>query len=146
MKNEQILKMVKSCDLNEGKELIPGKAYLFKRTFLEVISENEEYEIIILVKNGIKVGGILRMDDFDIHVVMYKKYENQHILSDFFRTGIINELWPNITSVMLCGVYTREEYNKKKHLAELCHMSIKNEFEIEKFLAYIDEQRKRHSI
>ena len=81
--------------------------------------ENEEYEIIILVKNGIKVGGILRMDDFDIHVVMYKKYENQHILSDFFRTGIINELWPNITSVMLCGVYTKEEYNKKKAFSRI---------------------------
>ena len=146
MKNEQILKMVKSCDLHKGLELIPEKAYIFKCSFPEVAPQNEEYEIIVLAMNGIKVGGILRMDDFDIHVVMYKKYENQHILSDFLRTGIINELWPRITSVTLCGVYTREEYNKKKHLAELCHMSIKNKDKIEKFLANIDEQKKRYNI
>ena len=140
MTNEDVLSMVRRCKLNNGKELIPNKAYLFNRKFWhriqgKVLPYREYDEIIVLVKNGIKVGGIYRMGSYDIHVVMKKKYEGQGILSDFLKTGILNEIWPENKSVELCGVYTREEYEKKKHLANLCHMEIKNADEIESYLS-----------
>lgn len=37
MKNEEVLDLVKQCDLSEGKELIPGKAYLFNKKFREFV-------------------------------------------------------------------------------------------------------------
>lgn len=147
MKNEEVIDLVKQCDLSEGKELIPGKAYLFNKKFREFVGGRIEYnreEIIVLVESGIKVGGIYRMGSVDIHIVMEEKYEGQHILSNFLKTNIIEKIWPENTSVELCGVYTQAEYDKKKYLAQLCHMSIKNEKEIEKRLKYIEECKKKY--
>ena len=141
MTNEDVLSMVRRCKLNKGKELIPNNAYLFNKKFWhrihgKILPYREYEEIIVLVKNGIKVGGIYRMGSIDIHAVMKKKYEGQGILSGFLKTGILNEIWPENKSVELCGVYTRAEYEKKKYLAKLCHMEIKNADEIERYLSY----------
>lgn len=84
------------------------------------------------------------MGSYDIHMVMDERFEGQHIMSDFLKAGIINDIWPENTSVELCGVYTREEFDKKKHLAKLCNMTVRNEEKIEKFLSYCDEQRRKH--
>jgi len=73
MKNEDILDIVRRCDLIEGEELVPGEAYLFNRKFRMQISGKtyyEQVEIIVLVKNGVKVGGIYRMGSHDIHCVI----------------------------------------------------------------------------
>ena len=110
MTNEDVLNLVRRCKLNKGEELIPNNAYLFNRKFWHRVPRKirfyKEYEeIIVLVKNGIKVGGIYRMGTYDIHVVMKKKYEGQGILSSFLKTGIINEIWPENKSVKLCGVH-----------------------------------------
>lgn len=144
MKNEDVLDMVRRCDLRNGEELVRGSAYLFNRRFRHNVSGKncfEQEELIVLVKNGVKAGGIYRMGSYDVHFVMKDRFEGQHILSDFLRTGILNEVWPENTSVELCGVYTREEFEKKKHLADLCHMSIRNEAKIEKWLSYVDQQK-----
>lgn len=147
MTNEGVLDLVKQCNIEEGIELVPGKAYLFNQKFREDRCGKIEYiekEIIVLVKSGIKVGGIYRMGSVDIHVVIKEKYRGQHILSDFLKTGIIGELWPENTSVELCDVYTQAEYDKKRYLAELCHMSIKNEKQIEDRLAFFEECKRKH--
>lgn len=149
MKNEDVLNLVRRCRLKSGKVLIPNKAYMFKRRFLTRVGfkfYNNEEEIIVLVENDKKVGGVYRMGTFDLHCVLYEKYRNCHIMSSFFKTGIIQELWPENKSVKLCDVYTREEYEKKKYLATLLGMTVKNADEIEKFLSYVDEQRAKHSI
>ena len=72
------------------------------------------------------------------------KFRGQHILSDFFKTGIINEIWPENKSVKLCEVYSESEYKKKKHLADILGLSIKNQEEIESFLSYVENQKKKH--
>lgn len=146
MKNEDVLNLVQRCRLKSGKVLIPNKAYLFKRKFLTRVGfkfYNNEEEIIVLVKDGKKVGGIYRMGAYDIHCVLHEKYRNQHIMSDFLKSGIIQEIWPENKSVELCGVYTREEYEKKKYLASLLGMTVKNADKIEGFLSYVDEKRKK---
>ena len=140
MTNDNVLDLIKQCNLQEGEVLIPGEAYLFNKRFPHNRADEKE-EIIVLVKNGIKVGGIYRMGSYDIHLVMKKNYEGQHIMSSFLKTGILNELWPENKSVKLCEVYTREEYSRKKYLADLCHMTVKNKDEIEKWLEYVDQQK-----
>ena len=143
MKNDDVLELIRQCDLKEGEVLIPGKAYLFNKRFSHN-QPGEKEEIIVLTKNEIKVGGIYRMGSYDIHVVMEKRYEGQHIMSNFLKTGVLNEIWPENKSVELCDVYTRAEYERKKYLAGLCHMSIKNKAEIERRLDYFDRQRDIH--
>ena len=66
-----------------------------------------------LSKGGIKVGGIYRMGSYDIHMVMDERFEGQHIMSDFLKAGIINDIWPENTSVELCGVYTVKNLIRK---------------------------------
>ena len=73
MKNEDVLELIRQCDLKEGEVLIPGKAYLFNKRFSHN-QPGEKEEIIVLTKNEIKVGGIYRMGSYDIHVVMEKRY------------------------------------------------------------------------
>ena len=57
MKNEDVLELIRQCDLKEGEVLIPGKAYLFNKRFSHN-QPGEKEEIIVLTKNEIKVGGI----------------------------------------------------------------------------------------
>lgn len=138
MTNDGVLELVRRCNLNEGIELIPGEVYLFNKRFLHCTSNRKYYqleEIIVLVKNGKKVGGIYRMGKYDVHWVINERYRNQHILSNFLKTGILNEVWPENTSVELHGIYTQAEYNEKKYLAELCGFTIRNKEEIEKHLS-----------
>lgn len=147
MTNEGVLDIVRRCNLKYGVELVPGRAYLFNRKFRNCDTGRMRYfneEIIVLVNNGVKVGGIYRMGSYDIHCVMNEMYRDKHIMSDFFKTGIIQELWPENESVELCDVRTREEYDKKKHLVDILGLSIKNEEEIERHLSYIDEQRDKY--
>ena len=146
MTNEDILELVKQCDIEDGKAIVLNKAYLYSKKFRENrcgVIEYVEEEIIVLVESEIKVGGIYRMGFEDIHVVIEEMYRGRHILSDFLRTGVLGEVWPENTSVKLCGVYSKAEYDKKRHLAELCHMSIKNEKEIEDWLAYTEACRRK---
>lgn len=142
MKNEDILDIVRRCDLIEGEELVPSEAYLFNRKFLMQIPGKtyyEQVEIIVLVKNGVKVGGIYRMGSHDIHCVIDDRYTGQHIMSNFSKKGIIKKIWPENKSVELVNVYTREEYNKRKYLASLSGLVIRNEEEIEKRLSYFGQ-------
>ena len=140
MKNEDILKLINKCNIESSVTLIDGNAYLFNLKRRQHCGNRYECvidEIIVLFKNGEKVGGIYRMGAYDLHWVIKQKYQGQHILSDFLRTKILNKVWPENKSVEICGVYTRADYNKKKHLALLAGMSIRNEDKIESLLTYL---------
>ncbi|MGN8874296.1 hypothetical protein [Pseudoflavonifractor sp. HCP28S3_F10] len=91
MTNDDILDLIRRCNIRDGEELIPGNAYLFNKKFRRNANGGityEQEELIVLVKRGIKVGGIYRMGSYDIHVVMDERFEGQHIMSDFLRTGL----------------------------------------------------------
>lgn len=144
MSNDDVLDLVRQCDLQKGNVLVPGEAYWFKQAFQIRVSGSirfAEEEIIVLVWHGVKVGGIYRMGFEDIHWVINEKYRGKHILSNFLKKGIIEDIWPENESVKLCGIYFREDYEKKKYLARLCHMSIRNEAEIEEKLARMEQYR-----
>lgn len=146
MSNDDVLDLVKQCDISKGEVLVPHEAYLFKQVFRTRISGKPHYqkeEIIVLVWNGVKAGGIYRMGTMDVHWVIKERYHGKHILSSFLKKGIIEDIWPENRSVALCGIYFREDYEKKKYLAELCHMSIRNEAEIEERLAKREAYRRK---
>lgn len=67
-------------------------------------------EIIVLIRNGIKVGGIYRTGSVDIHIVINERYREKHIMSALLKKGIIQEIWSENKSVELCNVYTLSEY------------------------------------
>ena len=60
-------------------------------------------------------------------------------MSNFSKKGIIEKIWPENKSVELVNVNTREEYNKRKYLASLSGLAIRNEEEIEKWLSYFGQ-------
>lgn len=135
MTNETLLQIMKRCKIKNGIELVPGEAYLFHQNFFIPIDDDvervkEEIEIIILTHKGKKVGCIYRMEWYDIHVLIKEKYRGRHFMSNFLKKGIIEEIWKENKSTDLCDVDSWETFNKKKYLANLCHMTIRNEKEI----------------
>ena len=145
MTNEGVLDLVKRCNLKKGIELIPGEAYLFDRKFKiksygisNCMNKFIQMELIVLIKNGKKVGGIYRMGTADIHIVIKERYRGQHIMSNFLKKGIIKKIWPENISVEFCDLYTRSDYVMRKHLVALCNMTIRNEAEIESYLDRFD--------
>ena len=77
MTNEEILDIIRQCKIKDGIEILPQRAYLFKEKFRTRVSGKNrllEEEIIVLVKDGIKAGGIYRMGIYDIHYVMKKNF------------------------------------------------------------------------
>ena len=134
MTNEGIKEFINLCNLDLCEELIPNSAYYYKPPNEDKDSISE---MIILVKDNVRVGGINLAFGPDIHIYMKDQYRGQHIMSSFLKTGIIKQLWPQVTSTELCDVHTQEEYDKKRHLAAICNLSIKNAAKIERRLSYI---------
>ena len=60
MQNEDVLEIIRRCNLSNGEVLIPNQAYLFHRDFVLHGFKYEDTELIVLVKSGVKVGGIYR--------------------------------------------------------------------------------------
>ena len=81
------------------------------------------YDYLILLKDGVKVGIINKCDFEDIHVYVYEKYRNQHIVSKLIRDGFLKKLWPDINSVTCAN---KSEYEKIKHLAEIAGFYLRN--------------------
>lgn len=146
--NEDILKIVKECNLHNAVELVNGEAYLIDEEFDLKLADGGTYrdrvELIVLMKNGKKVGGIYRMAEYDVHCVIDKKYRGQHIMSNFAKKGILEKIWPENKSVKLCGIDNREQYEMKSYLASLSHLEIKNIEEIERHLAYIEGEKYKY--
>ncbi len=130
MTNYELERRIKKININRGKVLIPKCAYLCL---------DDEYEIIILTnQNNEKVGGILRCGFDDIHFTIFQKYRNQHFLSNFLKTGVMQKTWKenHKISLYLGAIESEEDYLLKKHLVELTGYELKNVEEIERYLNY----------
>lgn len=141
MTDAGVLDIVRRCDINKGTELLSNEAYLFNRNFRFCVQNTVKYfpvEIIVLVKDNVKVGGIYRMGENNIHWVIAPQYRGQHILSDFLKKNIINKVWTENKCLTLYDVETIADFEKKKHLAELANMSIDNIEECERRIAFYE--------
>lgn len=81
------------------------------------------YDYLVLLKDGEKTGIILKCDFVDVHVYVYPKYRNQHIVSRLTGDGFLKELWSDIESVTCAN---RWEYDRVKHLAEIAGFPLRN--------------------
>lgn len=81
------------------------------------------YDYLILLKDGVKTGIILKCGCVDIHVYVYPKYRDQHIVSKLTGNGFLKELWPDIESVTCAN---RREYEKIKYLVENAGFYLRN--------------------
>lgn len=81
------------------------------------------YDYLILLKNGIRAGIILKCGSADIHVYVYPRYRGQHIVSRLTGDGFLKELWTDIDSVTCAN---RAEYEKIKYLAEIAGFYLRN--------------------
>lgn len=130
MTNETLLALIDRCRISDGEALIPGVAYLFDRDFLEPDAYSRKHrvrhEVIILLYRGKKAGAILRCGTVDVHWTVKEKYQGKHILSDFLRLNVLRTIWPENTETELVDIWCPEEYQRKKHLAELAGLRIKN--------------------
>ena len=81
------------------------------------------YDYLVLLKDGVKAGIILKCDSVDIHVYVYTKYRGQHIVSGLTGDGFLKELWPDIDSVTCVN---GDEYDRVKYLAEIAGYYLRN--------------------
>ena len=144
---EEVFGLMRRCEIEKGKELVPGEAYLFKRKFLMKYGAKkcfETHELIVLTKDGDKAGVLYRVGSWNIFLVMKPEYEGQHIMSNFLKTGIIKKIWPEITAVSVYEQQSQEEYDKRKHMAQLCHLPIRDQEWVEELLAYCNTKEKEN--
>ena len=81
------------------------------------------YDYLILLKDKEKAGIILKCGSVDIHVYVYPKYREQHIVSTLTGGGFLKDLWPDINSVTCAN---RNEYDRIKYLAEIAGFKLRN--------------------
>ena len=151
---ELLEEIMNVCSLQRGEELIPGKAYLYDTWYICRLRKGIPYfnrvEFILLTERGGKrVGIIYNMGNVDVHMQIAEEFQGRHILSNFARTGLLNEVWPELTETTICNISKKKEFLKRKHLAELFNLRVINETEIIRTLkemkgydkAYINEHK-----
>ena len=126
MTTEHILKIIEEVDLSKGACLRDGTSYLveWKDPRLDFPCEF----IILTNPLGHKVGGILNIGSSDIHMVVCPAFRGQHFMSNFFRSGILHEVWPKCycASIISDDVNSSKDYYTRIHLLELAGLKISN--------------------
>lgn len=126
MTDVEILDVIRRCDIKKGTEIIPHMAYHFHRKFRVTFksvnrSIYQPMEVIVLVKDMKKAGGIFRIGWESVYFVLHEEFRNQHIISNFLKTGKLNYLWPDNKTLLIPDT-SDDERSKLLHLAELSGM------------------------
>lgn len=130
MTNDTLSHVLRNIDLSKGylvRTVDNLEAVLIENHKTVTTNSNRRYvgyyDYLILLKDGVKAGIILKCDSVDIHVYVYPKYRNQHIVSKLTGDGFLKELWSDIDSVTCAN---RSEYEKIKYLAEIAGFYLRN--------------------
>ena len=130
MTNDTLSHVLRNIDLSKGnliRTVNNLEAVLIEHHKTVTINSGRRYigyyDYLILLKDGAKVGIILKCDTVDIHVYVYPRYRDQHIVSKLTGDGFLKELWPDIDSVTCAN---RREYEKIKYLAEIAGFYVRN--------------------
>lgn len=92
-------------------------------------TDYSKYEFLVIAENGVKKAIILNCDNVDLHWYVFKKYRKKHVLSSVLKSGVIKELWPQITAISCCYEWDddiRNKYQMTKYLASLAGLQMKN--------------------
>ena len=131
MKNQELERKIRKYNINKGEGILEDLAYL---CFID------GYEIIILTsEKKEKVGGILRCGISDIHFTIFPKHRGKHYLSNFLRTGIMQQIWKENNQISLIpnAINNIDDYNTKMHLVELTGYTLTNEEQVKRYVNYI---------
>lgn len=130
MTNDTLSHVLRKIDILKGylvRKVDDLEAVLIENHKTVTINSNgrfvDYYDYLILLKNGAKAGIILKCDSVDIHVYVYPKYRNQHIVSRLTGDNFLKKLWSDIDSVTCAN---KCEYEKIKYLAESAGFYLRN--------------------
>lgn len=138
MENETLSHILRGLHLDKC-EFIRDNAYYIKKTVKQMIYNCDikkekpfyaKYEFLVVAENGIKKAIILNCGDIDLHWYVFKKWRGKHVLSNFLRTGIIKEIWPDIKTVTCCYEWddnVEVKYKMTEHLASLAGLGMSDE-------------------
>ena len=125
MEDASLVRALSQSNLSKGRVLIPGKAvYVKKRTRITISSRTKktmssEYEYIILLHEGKRVGGILICGSVDLHIMIFKKYRGKGFMSSFLKSGWIRKLNPKLKELTTKHSPQSTEYKIVKHFAKI---------------------------
>lgn len=136
MTTEQLLDMISLVELKDENLLRDGISYL---GFLK--EDCITRKVIVLVNSsGEKVGGILNAGSDEIFMAIYPQYRGMHYLSNFFKTGIFNEIWPECKEASIIdNSSSSAEYYAKIHLLELSGLKIRNLDDVLEWIKFWEE-------
>lgn len=119
MLDKEFRNLVKKADLNKAISHSRNKKYyLFK-------SDMSKY--IIIVENGIKVGGVLECCN-DIQCFIFDEFQDNHYISDLFRSPFWKRhlKYINKMSIYLPEIKSINDFDKKLHLAKILNAEVTN--------------------
>lgn len=125
MEDASLVRALSQSNLSKGRVLIPGKAvYVKKRTRITISSRTKktmssEYEYIILLHEGKRVGGILICGSVDLHIMIFKNYRGKGFMSSFLKSGWIRKLNPKLKELTTKHSPQSTEYKIVKHFAKI---------------------------
>ena len=130
MTNKTLSHVLRTINLSEGhlvRTVGDLEAILIEHHKTVITNANHRYtdyyDYLVLLKGGAKAGIILKCGSVDVHVYVYPKYRNQHVVSRLTGNGFLKELWPDIGSVTCAN---RSEYEKIKYLSEIAGFYLRN--------------------
>ncbi len=83
--------------------------------YIEVRVRNIE-QIIILLDNDVRVGGMFIMGDCDLHFMVFEEFRNKGYLSRFMKSKYLNKIRPGLKSASVCN---NENRKKIRYLLKL---------------------------
>ena len=136
MKNETLSYILRNLKLDKC-ECVADGIYYVKKVVKQMIYSCElgrekpnysKYEFLVVAEKGVKKAIILNCDNSDLHWYVFKKFREQHVLSNILRSGVIKKLWPKVKEVSCCHEWNEDKdkkYQMTKHLASLAGLQIK---------------------
>ena len=129
MRNEVLSELIRTIDITSTTVLKENEVLL-----VHVPTKDGNIdEFIILLDNGVRVGGIYIMGDFDVHIYTLEEHRNKGYMSKFFKSRILNEIRPKLTSISceddFCYGTT---YPKVQHLAEIGDFHFRDKYSVDR--------------
>lgn len=124
-------------------ELLPENLLRDNLTYLAEHTEGcciHKY-LILTNSSGKRVGGILNAGSDEIYMIIFPEFRGMHYMSNFFRTGIFHEVWPECkaASIVDVDVYSSGEFRARLHLLELAGLRVRNKGQVLKWIKAWEE-------
>ena len=121
MTNEGMIKMCQTADVRGANWIIPKKVAvtnIYDSGTQGVVPSVPYKNVCILFDSKDRVGIVMPMG-VDFHMVTLPEHRGKGHMAEFMRSGIINKLMPELTTISTNHPEDTDEYIQVKHLASL---------------------------